>query len=203
MRRTLATGAGPDTLLPTSQTRAGASRVRKASSLQEILQHIADHTPEQSLPIRPAKVDGIAIGMVRAVADDGRALVDIPTLGVSGVWASMVVVLQAQHIGQSVALAFEAGNPERPMVLGILVGSAANAAQATATTALAAAPPAPVEASLDGERVVLTAEYEIELRCGDAALILSADGRIELRGTYITSQASATQRILGGSVNVN
>ncbi len=56
---------------------------------------------------------------------------------------------------------------------------------------------------MDGERVVLRAEHEIELRCGEAALILNADGRIQLRGTYITSHASATQRILGGSVNVN
>jgi Domain of unknown function (DUF6484) len=201
MRRTLASGTGADTLLPTSQPLAEVSHARKASSLQEILQHIADNTPEQSVPIRPAKVDGIAIGILRALADDGRALVDIPALAAIGVQASAVVALQATHIGQSVALAFEAGNPERPMVLGILVGSAASAATATAT--LATAPPAPIEASLDGERVVLTAEHVIELRCGDAALILSADGRIELRGTYITSQASATQRILGGSVNVN
>lgn len=65
----------------------------------------------------------------------------------------------------------------------------------------AARPPA--EALIDGERVVLNAQHEIELRCGDAAIVLSADGRIEFRGTYITSQASATQRILGGSVNIN
>ncbi|WP_229417946.1 hypothetical protein [Pseudoduganella buxea] len=70
------------------------------------------------------------------------------------------------------------------------------------TPAPAAAPLA-ADVLLDGERVVLEAAHEIELRCGEAALILSADGRIELRGTYITSQASATQRILGGSVNVN
>ncbi len=59
------------------------------------------------------------------------------------------------------------------------------------------------EILVDGERVVFQAEHEIELRCGDAAIILSCDGRIELRGTYITSKASATQRILGGSVNIN
>jgi uncharacterized protein (DUF2345 family) len=65
------------------------------------------------------------------------------------------------------------------------------------------APRPPAEVRVDGERVVLQAEHEIELRCGEAAIVLSADGRITLRGTYITSHASATQRILGGSVNVN
>ncbi|NHZ44602.1 hypothetical protein [Massilia aquatica] len=42
---------------------------------------------------------------------------------------------------------------------------------------------------------------EIELRCGNAALIMSADGRIQLRDTYITSYTSETELILGGSVN--
>jgi len=70
-------------------------------------------------------------------------------------------------------------------------------------TASAAPPPSDADVMVDGERVVLTAVREIELRCGDAALILSADGRIQMRGTYITSHASATQRILGGSVNIN
>jgi hypothetical protein len=182
MRRATATTAGADIPLSTSQPNA-----------HEILQYIAENTPAQSttLSARPARVDGVAIGTLRATGDDGRALVDIPAIGLSGVWAVSVVALQAQHIGQSVALAFEAGDPQRPMVLGLLVGGAT------------AAPTAPTEAILDGERVVLTAEHEIELRCGEAALILSADGHIQLRGTYITSQASATQRILGGSVNVN
>ncbi|XLV72947.1 hypothetical protein ACKZDW_10540 [Ralstonia syzygii subsp. celebesensis] len=60
-----------------------------------------------------------------------------------------------------------------------------------------------VEARVDGQRVVLSAEQEIELRCGEAAIILTADGQIQLRGNYITSYATATQRILGGSVNLN
>ena len=63
--------------------------------------------------------------------------------------------------------------------------------------------PGLLDVVVDGRSVVIEAEQEIELRCGEAAIILSADGHITLRGTYITSHASATQRILGGSVNVN
>ena len=165
---------------------------------KELLQHIADNTPAKVSPLhsRAAKVDGMAIGILVAIGDDGRALLDIPDIGLAGVWANTVVVLQTHHIGQKVAAGFEAGNPHRPIVMGVLVGSAKTPkpelAQVIQTNVI-----------LDGERVLLTAVNEIELRCGEAALILSADGHIQLRGTYITSQASATQRILGGSVNVN
>ena len=54
-----------------------------------------------------------------------------------------------------------------------------------------------------GHREVIEAAEELELRCGEACIVLTADGRIQLRGTYITSHASATQRIVGGSVHVN
>jgi hypothetical protein len=90
-----------------------------------------------------------------------------------------------------VALGFEAGEPYRPIILGFMMGPSTQATEK------------PIEARLDQKRVVLTAEQEIELRCGEAAIILNADGRVTIRGTYVTSQASATQRILGGSVNLN
>lgn len=57
--------------------------------------------------------------------------------------------------------------------------------------------------TVDGHREVIEAAQELELRCGEACIVLTADGRIQLRGTYITSHASATQRIVGGSVHVN
>jgi len=61
----------------------------------------------------------------------------------------------------------------------------------------------PKAAIADGERVLIEAENEIELRCGEAAIILTKDGRILLRGAYISSHASATQRIRGGSIQIN
>ena len=165
---------------------------------KELLQHIADNTPAKiSTPnARLTKVDGIAIGTLVAISGDGRACLSIPDIGLADVWTNSVVALQAHHIGQQVAVAFEAGDSHRPIVMGVLVGGANTPKQEPAPTIQ-------TDIVLDGERVVLTAVNEIELRCGEAALILSADGHIQLRGTYITSQASATQRILGGSVNVN
>jgi hypothetical protein len=60
-----------------------------------------------------------------------------------------------------------------------------------------------VGVEVDGEERIIEAHQGLTLRCGEAAIVLTADGRIELRAKYITSQALATQRILGGSVHVN
>jgi hypothetical protein len=83
--------------------------------------------------------------------------------------------------------------PQGALLLGPVWQAPAAPAPATPTPTLTA----------DGQRHVVEAAQEIELRCGEAAIVLTADGRIQLRGTYITSHASATQRLVGGSVHVN
>lgn len=57
--------------------------------------------------------------------------------------------------------------------------------------------------SVDDDKVELTGKNEITLRCGESSLTLTKSGRILLRGKYIVSRASGTNRILGGSVQVN
>lgn len=141
--------------------------------------------------LHPPRADGIAIGTFDAIGNDGIALVSIPSFGMSLIPARTVSMLDPQQIGQNVALGFESGDPMRPIILGFMLTTQPTQTQNT------------TQVVLDGERLELRAQHEIELRCGEAALILSADGRIQLRGTYITSQASATNRILGGSVHVN
>jgi len=142
-------------------------------------------------PTHPTRADGIAVAVLDAFASDGAPLLSIPTLGLSRIRGRSISSLRPDQLGQSFACGFEGGDPMCPLILGAML------------TASAAPPPSDADVMVDGERVVLTAVREIELRCGDAALILSADGRIQMRGTYITSHASATQRILGGSVNIN
>lgn len=146
-----------------------------------LLESVVERTSEL-----PQRVDGIAVGRLQSL-EQGLAVVAIPAFGVEGLPARSLVALDDSQIGQDLALGFEGGNPRQPIVLGLML----------------AEPAKKVEAVVDGERLLLQAEQEIELRCGDAAIVLNADGRILLRGTYVTSHASATQRILGGSVNVN
>jgi hypothetical protein len=53
------------------------------------------------------------------------------------------------------------------------------------------------------ERLSLAAEEKIELRCGDSVLAMDRDGKVLIRGKKVTSHASETQRIKGGTVKIN
>jgi len=102
-----------------------------------------------------------------------------------GMPARSLVPLSAAVVGAEVAVMFEAGDPSRPLVLGRIVG------------------PTGPEVLCDGERVRVTAAERIELRVGKASIVLEKDGRITIRGSYVTSHASATNRVRGGSVHLN
>lgn len=85
-------------------------------------------------------------------------------------------------------------------------------ALASAPASASASVPAPVragaqgkavEARLDGKRVVLDADSEVVLRCGDASITLTRDGKILLRGTYVETFSRGVNRIKGGAVKIN
>jgi hypothetical protein len=61
----------------------------------------------------------------------------------------------------------------------------------------------PLEAFVDGKRVVIDAGDEIVLRCGKASITLRRNGRIVIRGSYIETRSQGTNRIRGGSVQIN
>ncbi len=167
---------------PESKADAAQAAEPQSASPEALL----DQLVARAVP--PLRAEGIAVGRLDAVAVDGTPRVAIDVWGLTGLQARSVVPVEAGHLGQAVALGFENADPRRPIILGFMI---------------APQPPARPEACVDGQRVVLAAEQEIELRCGEAAIILTADGQIQLRGNYITSYATATQRILGGSVNLN
>jgi hypothetical protein len=142
----------------------------------------------------------VIIGTLQTVPAQGvGGAAMVPGLGVVGV-AHSLVPLSAEHEGHGVALSVLAGGSA--IVLGLLWNGVAAQEAQPAQVAQDEAPEGLV-ITVDGHREVIEAAEELELRCGEACIVLTADGRIQLRGTYITSHASATQRIVGGSVHVN
>jgi hypothetical protein len=65
------------------------------------------------------------------------------------------------------------------------------------------APVKPLDAIVDGRRVVLHAADEILLECGASSILLRKDGKIVLKGTQIVSRASGRHKIRGSSVQIN
>jgi hypothetical protein len=67
----------------------------------------------------------------------------------------------------------------------------------------AAGGPGELQVVLDGETVRLTAERQIELKCGDASLLLRKDGRVVLSGNYLLSNSRGPIKIKGATIALN
>ena len=155
----------------------------------------------------PVKAEGIAIGTLVDVGIDGSLIqVRIPSLGLGPLPAMSMVALGPQHIGQSLAVGFEGANAHKPVVLGLMMQTAPSTLLAAHTKSekfQSDATQSAIHVSQIGRRVVVQANSELELRCGEAVILLSEDGSIQIRGAYITTHATASNRIRGGSVQIN
>lgn len=154
----------------------------------------ASSDPSTSPP-RP-RAGGIVVGRLLGLLDQGRSpLVSFDGQPMPGAMpARCSVDLRPAHIGQSVMIAFEDDDPQRPIVFGVVRG---------ATGWPLPAVPGRVQVSADGERMTVAATSELVLRCGRAMLTLHADGRIVIRGEEILTDATGANRVRGGSVQLN
>ncbi|MHC2300752.1 DUF6484 domain-containing protein [Rhizobium mongolense] len=135
------------------------------------------------------RIEGVVIGALLGF-DAGTPLVVFPgNPRETAMPARSLADLTSAMIGTEVALLFEGGDATRPLIVGRIVEPVRRSSMPNVVR--------------DGERVRITGEERIELRCGKATIIMEKDGHITIRGTYVTSHASAANRIRGGSVNLN
>ncbi|TIV67754.1 MAG: hypothetical protein E5V74_11295 [Mesorhizobium sp.] len=135
------------------------------------------------------RIDGVVIGQFLGFDDDKPLVVFPGNPRETALPARSLAALSSDMIGQEVALLFEDGNPQKPLIVGRIVEPAKK--------------PTGAQVFRDGERVRIHAEERLELRCGKATILMEADGRITIRGTYVASHASATNRMRGGSISLN
>jgi hypothetical protein len=153
-------------------------------------------------------IAGVRVGWIAGVDARSGPLVDFGGNPHGPVLARTVVALDAGALERAVAsrqgvvLQFEDGDPLRPIVLGLLQPTI----QTPLLDALLADPVAassPREAIVDGQRVVIEGKDEIVLQCGQASITLRRNGKVIIRGTYLETHATGTNRIKGGSVQIN
>src|SRR5262249_25471510 len=60
-----------------------------------------------------------------------------------------------------------------------------------------------IEISVRGRRFTVEAEEDVELRCGDAKVRISRDGKVVVLGNDVVSRARRGNKIKGGTVNIN
>jgi len=135
-------------------------------------------------------------GVLAGFSANGDPLVDFSTNSTgSPVLAASVTSVQPSDIGREAILVFEDGDPSRPIVVGLVHQPVSQDTQAKKSRA--------VDVTLDGQRLTLTAQDEIVLRCGEASVTLRRNGRVVIRGAYVESRSRGTNRIKGGSVLIN
>jgi hypothetical protein len=150
---------------------------------------------------QPATQPGVRLGKLLALAAPDGVWVELTpdagrVLARLGIECTAERMAQAIEQSQSAVLAFEDGDESRPIVLGIINAFSPTAAE-TARNGVV------VEADADGQRVRLQAQQEVVLQCGLSSITLKRNGKVVIRGSYVETHASGTNRIKGGNVRVN
>lgn len=114
--------------------------------------------------------------------------------GATALAARSTVDLHGSHIGRDAVLMFEAGDPQRPIVVGCIRQSGDTSVPDISQR---------VQVDADGERLVINAQRGLVLRCGKASITLSPDGKVVVKGAQVVSHATGLNRIKGGSVQLN
>ncbi|MDN3920022.1 DUF6484 domain-containing protein [Pelomonas sp. PFR6] len=155
--------------------------------------------PLLSMPCAPPGqhgLPGIVVGELVAILDEsGAPLVTYPGQSdTNAVRARSVVPLRGPQIGRSVVLMFECGDARSPIVMGLI--QEASAETLTNDGGLAVV-------DVDGERLTVSAQRELVLRCGKASITLTTFGKVLIQGTYVLSRSTGVNKLMGGSVQLN
>ena len=133
---------------------------------------------------------GVALATFAGFGQAERFLVTLGA-GRAAVPALSTVGLAASDAGCRVVVAFEGSDPARPVIVGRL------------QDADAAPRPAPLACTVDGERVQIQAQRQIELRCGDASIVLTSAGKVLIKGNFVLSRSRGANKIKGAHVDIN
>lgn len=137
------------------------------------------------------RLDGIVIGLLMGFRDGAPLVVFASNPEDHAVVARSLTPLTADDPGSEVALLFENGDLSRPLIIGRII-QPVRRDQAGSSQVVS-----------DGETVRITARHRIELRVGRSAIIMEKDGRITIRGQDVVSHAARSNRLRGGSIDIN
>lgn len=166
------------------ETSTGKATARTETDRQTTRQPVGD------------RITGIRVGTLVGMTDAGRIplVVFAGQEGSAAVAARATTDLHGSHVGRDVVLMFEDGDPRLPIVMGCM---------ALQTGWPAAEGPGRVEVDADGERLIVSANEQLVLRCGKATITLTKAGKVLIQGTYVSSYSTGVVRIKGGSVQLN
>jgi hypothetical protein len=148
--------------------------------------------------------DGPVLGTLARGSRVGSLLVEVPGGGTRKARTTLKLdaesLRRAVETRQAALLLFENGDATRPIVVGLVQ---AETETPLLDEVLEAAPGPRVQAKVDGRTKLIEAKDELVLKCGPTSITLRRNGKIVIRGLYVESYASGTNRIKGGAVRIN
>ncbi len=182
--------------------------IQKDELMEEIEAVIKDDASAQVVKLAPGEV---MIGSFVGLDKQYNILIDYPGNNTNQpVVATTTIKLNTSQIGSQVALMFVNGRLSKPLVMGVIYNPLNEVLESEIESVL----PDDIvhnnadatkidDAKVDGKRVVLEGKEEIVLKCGEASITLTKEGKISIRGKYLLNRSTGVNRILGGSVQVN
>lgn len=132
----------------------------------------------------------VTMGTLVGLEEDGTILVQIKGGARAAHAARTTIPLESSNVGREVTLLLE-NSESMPVITGLILAKSEQRVNGTRTV------------KLDGERLLLTAEREIVLRCGEASITLTHDGKVVVKGANLVQSATGLNRIKGASVQIN
>jgi hypothetical protein len=132
--------------------------------------------------------EGVSIATFAGFNSDDQFLVALSD-ELEPIKALSTIGLDEHEAGAKIVVAYERNNVRSPIIIGRLQEKAA--------------PSASANFKVDGERLVLHGEREIELRCGDASIVLTKAGKVLIKGNYVLTRSRGANKIKGAYIDIN
>lgn len=163
-------------------------RVETEEELTGVLDALLKHKNHQST-VNP---HDMLLGRITEIDSSGISVVFSNTEAK----AVSICPLGKEDVGRTCAIQFIQGDFSRPLVMGLIHPTES----IEATTRMDVGD---MVLTRQGKQVVIQADDELVLQCGESSIVMTAGGTVYIRALYIDSHAQATQRLRGGSVQVN
>ncbi len=180
-----------------TETRSRTPTEAVTGDAGELLRQILDGPISGTRPETAQVITGHLCG----IDDEGRVLF-VPEQGGAGpvpvaIGAPILdgVLIPAARNQQRALVVRTSESPPRLILIGLVRERVSAAARDAA--------PGQLEVKVDGETLRLTADREIELRCGRASLILRQSGRVILKGTHVVTSSQGPLKVKGATVEIN
>ncbi len=169
----------------------------KEETGNDLLRPLIESSPTKA-PKRVPSTDpsSIIIGELIGMINEGQT----PLVTFTGnpvelaVPARSTTQLAMGDIGKEVALLFEDGDLDKPLIIGKIQNLKKDPPQELIKQ---------TTVELDGETVVISAKKELVLKCGKSSITLTEAGKILIKGEYLSSRSTGVNRIKGGSIQLN